>query len=381
VTAAVAALLLVMTEPEALARDVTLGSAFVPVMGTTRWLSPLALALLVAVLLFVARCLWAARPLLDVRSWPTLLRQVDVVAAGLLAAALAGIILAFSTADPQEQVLSPAAPWLLPASAAAAVGFWLRSRSAQERLVPEGALRATAAWGAMVVSFFVGSALVAALVDIPVFARLTVYADSQLSAALVLVRFLVGLPLGAFLGGWLTTRLPAGLVTAFGMAASTVGFGWMSQWGLESLLSPLATVPLVLAGLGIGLAMAPVNAALLAATDDAVHGVTSAALVVARTIGKLVGISALTAIGLRRYYATQGDLPSPREVCPDGSSRCPEFTLLLKEAGLTQIHTIFLGAAVCCVVAGLVALVVFRHADTRAVGRAVAEARWWAVQR
>jgi MFS family permease len=228
-------------------------------------------------------------------------------------------------------------------------------------------LVATPAWGALVVSFFVGSALIAALVDIPIFARLTIYNDSQLLAALVLVRFLVGLPVGAFLGGWLTHRLPAGVVTALGMAGSGVGFAWMSQWGLESLRSPWASVPLVLGGLGVGLAMAPVNAALLSATGSEVHGVTSALLVVARTVGKLVGISALTTIGLRRFYAAQGDLPAPRDVCPDGRSRCHEFTLILREAGLTQLQTIFLGAAVCCVVAGLVALVVFRHADTRGI--------------
>ena len=156
--------------------------------------------------------------------------------------------------------------------------------------------------------------------------------------------------------------MPAGVVTAVGMAASCVGFGWMSQWGLESLRSPLATVPLVLAGLGVGLAMAPVNAALLSATQDEVHGVASALLVVARTVGKLVGVSALTTIGLRRYYAAEADLPAPTDVCPEGRSRCAEFTRILREAGLVQLHTIFLGAAVCCVVAGLVALVVFRHA-------------------
>ncbi len=132
--------------------------------------------------------------------------------------------------------------------------------------MPPGTVAATPAWGAMVVSFFVGCALIAALVDIPIFARITVYADSQVSAALVLVRFLVGLPVGAFLGGWLTHRLPAGVVTAVGMAASALGFVSMSRWGLETLDSPWATVPLVLAGLGVGMAMAPVNAALLSAT-------------------------------------------------------------------------------------------------------------------
>lgn len=370
----VGSVLLVMLEPAQLVDDVTAGLAFLPVAGTSRWLSPLAITALVLGLLFLARCLTAASPLVDLRSWRALMRHVDVGGAILLGLALAGVILAFATADPEVQVFSPAGPWLLMGSALAAAGFWRRNRSVKNPLVPPGALSATPAWGAMVVSFFVGSALIAALVDIPIFARITVYNDSQLGAALVLVRFLVGLPVGAFLGGWLTHRIPAGVVTAAGMAASCIGFAWMSQWGLESLRSPLATVPLVLGGLGVGLAMAPVNAALLSATDSAVHGVTSALLIVARTVGKLVGISALTTIGLRRYYAVQGDLPAPKDVCPDGSSRCPEFSLILREAGLTQLQTIFLGAAICCVVAGVVALFVFRHADTRGVDASPLEA-------
>lgn len=365
--AVVASVWLVMTEPDRLTEDVTAGLAFVPVVGSGRWLSPLAIAAVVLAGLFVLRCATARAPLLDVRSWRGVLRQVDLLGAVLLATALAGVILAFATADPEVQVFSPAGPWLLGGSALAAVGFWRRNRAVPNPLVPSGTLGAVPAWGAMVVSFFVGSALIAALVDIPIFARITIYGDSQLSAALVLVRFLVGLPVGAFLGGWWTHRAPAGVVTAVGMAASCAGFGAMSQWGLESLRSPWATVPLVLAGLGVGLAMAPVNAALLSATDDAVHGVASAFLVVARTVGKLVGVSALTTIGLRRYYAASADLPAPADVCPDGRTRCAAFTLILREAGLVQLHTIFLGAAVCCVLAAVGALLVFRHADTRDV--------------
>ena len=68
--------------------------------------------------------------------------------------------------------------------------------------------------------------------------------------------------------------------------------------------------------------------------------------------------------GLRSYYAEQGDVPPAREVC-DGRSRCTEFTLLLKEAGIAQEQTVFLGAAVCALVAGLLALLLFRRAATR----------------
>lgn len=368
------ALVLVMQPPKRLTSDVTLGLGFLPVVGDSRWLTPVALAGYVLVGLFVLRTLTAERPLLALRSYHALLSEVDVLGALYMGAALAGVILAFGTADPQVQVFSPAGPWLLAGSAVASVAFWRRNRTVSNPLIPPRAVAETPAWGAMVVSFFVGAALIAALVDIPIFARVTVYNDSQLDAALVLVRFLVGLPIGAFLGGWLTHRFPAGVVTAVGMSFSAGAFAAMSQWGMESLLSPWATLPLFLGGLGVGLAMAPVNAALLASTHDTVHGVSSALLIVSRTVGKLVGISALTTLGLRRFYAAQRDLPEPMEVCGDGDSRCTEFALILQEAGLTQLHTIFAGAAVCCVIAGLVALVVFRHADTRGVRTSAFEA-------
>jgi hypothetical protein len=86
-------------------------------------------------------------------------------------------------------------------------------------------------------------------------------------------------------------------------------------------------------------------------------------------VGMLVGISALTSLGLRRYYAEQADVPTAREVC-DGNSRCAEFTLLLQEAGIAQEQTVFLGAALCAVVAGALALVLFRSAATRGLSAA-----------
>jgi MFS family permease len=365
--AALACLVLVMTQPRRLVEGVTSGLAFLPVAGNSRWLAPIALAGCGLTVLLVLRCLVATHPLVDLRGWRRTLSHIDVRSALLLAVALAGVILAFGTADPQVQVFSSAGPWLLGLSAVSALLFWRRNRSVANPLVPPRAVTATPAWGALTVSVFVGAAVIAALVNIPIFARVTVYNDSQLMAALVLVRFLVGLPIGAFVGGWLTHRVNAGVVTALGMVVSAAGFVWMSRWPFHALESPVATVPLVLAGLGIGLAMAPVNAALLSATEPAVHGLASALLIVARTVGKLVGISVLTTVGLHRYYAAQDGLPAPMDVCGEGDSRCAEFSRLLQDAGLVQMHTIFLGAAVSCLLAGLVALVVFRHADTREV--------------
>lgn len=357
---AIVALGLLLTAPAPLTADVTWGVAWVPLAGDTRWASPLSIAVIVLALCFVIRELSAPRPLLDLGAIRALAGQVDLLGAGLLAVSLAGVVLAFATADPQVRVFSPAGPWLLCTAAVAAGLFWLRQRSAAAPMLPRGALTAAPAWGSLVVSVFVGAALVAALVDIPVFARVTRYPDSQLGAALVLLRFLAALPVGAVVGGWLTRRVAAGPLTAVGMAMAAAGFTFMANWPLGALHDPTASVVLALAGFGFGLAIAPVNAALLAATAPAVHGVASALVVVARMIGMLVGVSALTSIGLRRFYAVAATLPTPDQVCPTGRTACPAYDALLRQAALAELHAIFAGAAVCAVLAGGCALLLYR---------------------
>ena len=357
---------LVFTRPPPLMRDLSWGRLFIPFTGDGRWLTPLGVVAMTAAVLFVVRCCTTARPLFDLRGWMRTMREADLVGALLLAVALAGVILAFATADPRVQVFSDQGLWFLLGSAVAAVAFAVHLRRAEAPLVPAGALRRTPAWGAMLVSFFVGAALSAALIDIPIFARTTIYADSQLMAALVLVRFLLALPVGAVLGGYLIRTVGAGIVTAVGMALAAFGFVLMSNWHVTSLEDASSNLALLVCGFGFGLALAPVNAAVLASTDDGVHGLASALVVVSRMVGMLVGISALTTIGLRRYYAEQADLPTAREVC-DGKSRCADFTDLLRVAGIAQEHTVFTGAAICAVIGGVLALVLFRSAATRSL--------------
>jgi len=359
---ALAGLATVMRQPGALVTDVFWGQAFLPVLGGSRWLTPLAFGVYALGAAFVLRQLTAARPLLAWRQWHGVAAQTDLAGALLLGGALAGVIVAFASADPEVAVLSERGWWWLLAAAVAALAFARRQQTSAHPLIPRGSLRARAARGALGVSFLVGAALIAALVDIPFYARLTIYGDSQVAAALVLVRFLAALPVGAVLGGALTRRIAAGPLTAIGMALAAAGFAGMAAWDADALRSPLATVPLVLAGLGFGLALAPVNAALLAATDRGVHGVSSALLVVSRMVGMLVGISVLTAIGLRRFYAIAEAVPPVAELCPADPTTCPEYGERLRAAGLEQLEVVFLGAMACATLAGVLALVVFRGA-------------------
>jgi hypothetical protein len=367
VLVALAAAAVVVAQPTPLVMDVTWGQLLIPVTGASRWLSPLGLVAVVTALLFGVRCWTARRPLADLRGWWRAAVAADLPGALFLAAALGGVILAFATADPRVQVFAPQGWWYLLAAVVATGVFVWHLRTEEAPLVPRSAFRRTPAWGSLLVSFFIGSALIAALIDIPIFARTTVYADSQLLAALVLVRFLVALPVGAIVGGYLSRRYAAGAVTAVGMVLAAAGFVLMSRWDLTSLHGWPATVPLVVGGFGFGLALAPVNAAVLATTDAGVHGLAGAGVVVSRMMGMLVGVSALTTIGLRRYYAEAGDLPPPLQVCGGTSTRCDAFDHLLQEAGIAQEQTVFVGAAVCALVAAALAVVLFRGAGTRAL--------------
>jgi MFS family permease len=358
----------VMWSPPRLMADLTWGELLTPVTGDGRWLTPLGLVTVAAAVLLVLRCATARHPLVDLRSWARSTREADLVGALFLAAALGGVILAFATADPEVQVLSDQGLWYLLGAAAAAAALVVHLRRAASPLVPRGALRARPAWGAVVVSFFVGAALIAALVAVPLFARSTSYRDSQLMAALVLVRFLVALPVGAVAGGYLTRRHDAGLVTAAGMLLAALGFALMSQWSSDALEGWTCNIALVVGGLGFGLALAPVNAAVLASTDDDVHGLASALVVVARMVGMLVGISALTAIGLNRYYAAQDQLRTVAEVCgADATKVCSAYRTQQLDAAITQEQTVFLGAAVSAALAAVLALALFRGAATRAL--------------
>ncbi len=362
-----AGLSLVMIAPDRFVQSVDIGRAYLPVTGDSRWLTPLALATYVLLLLFLARIALAKRPLVDWRAWPALARETDLWGALLLTVGLGAVIVTFASAEPENGAVSPDAPWLVPIALAAFAGFAVRQRRAAQPLIPRGALSDRPAWGAIVVSFFVGAALIAALVDIPFFARLTVYRDSQLDAALVLVKFLIALPIGALIGGWLLRRVPAHVLTFVAMLMSAIAFLHMATWDATSLDRQVETLSLVLGGLGFGVAIAPVNSVLLSHTADAVHGVSSALLIVARMVGMLLGISALTTIGLRAFYSASDSIPPVADLCGAGATLCDAYQDAVRDAGITQLHAVFIGAAVSSLVAAVLSLVLLRPSRDEAV--------------
>ncbi|NEK60285.1 MFS transporter [Geodermatophilus sabuli] len=350
-----------LAEPAALAEDVTLGLLYVPLVPAVPASTPLVVvAVLAGAALVVRSATTPAGAVLPVRGLRRLAGEVDVVGSALAVVALGSLVWAFAAADPGTEVV--ASGWLLlPLAAAAAVAFVLHERRAADPVLPLRALRPVGAWGALVVNLLVGVALVAALVDVPLFARATTTPGDQLGAALVLLRLLVAVPVGAVAGGWLCRVVAPRLVAGAGMALAAGAFLAMTGWDERSLDGVASTVVLLAAGLGFGLAIAPVNAVLLGVTGADVHGSASALAVVARTVGMLVGLSLLTAVALRRFTAEVAAIGSPLTLCPRTPADCPAYDAATDAAVLTQLQTVFAGAAVAAALAAVAALLLLRQ--------------------
>ena len=351
-----AATVLALAAPSWLADDLTWGAVLVPVAAAVPFSSPLLLAGVVLVAAAAATALLPRRP-----AGPDVDRlDVDLLGAALLVPALGGVVLTFAGADTSRAVVDDRWPLYASVSVAGAVGFAVRQRTAARPLVTRGTLAARGARGAVAVNALVGVALVVALVDVPVFARSTTYPDSQLGAALVLVQFLAALPVGALAGGWLSARTPPVRVAVAGMLAAAAGLAAMATWPADALPGAAATAALVTAGFGFGLAIAPVNVVLLASTPPPEHGLASALAVLARTVGMLVGLSVLTAVGLRVFAARQAEVGSPFTLCPATPADCPAFVEATRASVLVELHVIFAAAAAVAVLAAVVAAVLLR---------------------
>ena len=360
--------------PPSLADSTSVGQLYTPQAGGS-WAPFTTPIVLISLALLAAFVVWEltaparVRPVVALGRVPGLLRSSDLPGAALLAGVLACIVVAFSTADPSRQVVASSAPVVLPLAGLLAAGFWWRQRRAPSPLIEPGALAGRPAWGALLVNLALGGGLMAALVDVPLFARSTVYPNSEVDAALVLLRFLVAVPVGAVIGGFLCrNRRSAPWLTAAGMALSTVAFLGMATWSATALGGGprLSDVELVVCGLGFGLAIAPVNVAVLAAVADRYHALASALAVVTRTIGMLAGLSALTAVALHRFYAAQARIGSPITLCPNNPNSCPAYDQATTRALLSELHTIFAGAALCAAVAGVLAVLLLRARPARA---------------
>lgn len=284
--------------------------------------------------------------------------SADWVGAVLLGLGLGLLVLSLYPDDPNRRAVNA---YFVPAFAASLVclgAYGWRQLRRLEPLVPRDLLRSRGFAGASVANVLVGAALMVALVDVPILGRL-VFSLDQLGSGLLLTQFLAGIPIGAVIGGVVAGKAGARLTATVGVVVSAVSFLQMSGWTANELtlhLGPLrqADIALAACGLGFGLVIAPLTASVLSLTREQSHGLATSLVVLARTMGMLIGLSALTAFGLYRFHQILGN---PILQGSDVHARISYLERLVAAAFLQEYREIFeIAAGICLVAAVTIAL-------------------------
>jgi len=152
------------------------------------------------------------------------------------------------------------------------------------------------------INLLVGFCLMVGLVSVPLFIN-TVVAESLDEAALLsgllLGALTIPMALASVPGGALTSRLGYRVPTAAGMALAALGFYVGRTWTPDMAL-PMMALNMMLAGIGLGLTVAPIGAAMINAVRADERGVAAAIVLVMRLVGMTFGTSIMTSYGLRR---------------------------------------------------------------------------------
>ncbi len=294
--------------------------------------------------------------------------RIDLVGGVLLAVALGlAVIGLYNPAPDGKQVLPSYGLPLVIGAIVVAVAFVIWERFSRTRLIEPAGVHFRPFLAALGTSVTAGAALMVTLVDVELFGQ-GVLQKSQNEAAGMLLFFLIGLPVGALLGGWIATRVGDRTMTFIGMLIAAYGYWLIHYWRQDVMdhrhnIFGLFTVPtmrtdLMVAGLGLGLVIGPLTSAALRVVPSAQHGIASAAVVVARMTGMLIGIAALSAWGLYRFNQILAGLSAA--IPPDATLMervAAQATLYLK-AFAQMYGDIFEITVGICVVGALLGLLI-----------------------
>jgi MFS family permease len=262
-------------------------------------------------------------------------RSIDFPGAALLGASLVALTFAL-TDDPIDPRSTGTSLMLYVGAAAAFAAFVLRQAQARVPLVDLRHFRRLPLAAGFLTNGLVGAALIVAMVNVPLFTNV-VLGESAIRGGLNLMRLTVAVPVGALAGGYFASRIGLSRTGAIALALAGAGFLGMSRWDQTPGLLAL-TAPLLVAGLGLGLIIAPVNAAVLDEVPEGERATVSSLLTVVRLIGALVGVALLTTRGLGGFYAEAGLIPLDD----------PRYADLLRGLEVGAFRDTFLATALLC---------------------------------
>ncbi|ORX02269.1 MFS transporter [Mycobacterium triplex] len=291
--------------------------------------------------------------------------RVDVVGGVLLAVALGLAVIGLYNPAPDGKTILPSygLPLVIGAVVVGVV-FILWERFSRTRLIEPTGVHFRPFLAALGASVAAGAALMVTLVNVELFGQ-GVLQMSQTQAAGLLLWFLIALPIGAVVGGFIATRIGDRAMTFIGLLIAAYGYWLIHYWRMDVMTQhhdlfgvslPLVHTDLLVAGLGLGLVIGPLTSAALRVVPSAQHGIASAAVVVARMTGMLIGVAALSAWGLYRFNQIIAGLSA--QIPPDATLLeriAAQATLYLKAFAL-MYGDIFAATVVICVVGALLGL-------------------------
>jgi len=236
------------------------------------------------------------------------------------------------------------------------------------------------------VNLLVGFCIMVALVSVPLFINVAGAASTTKEAALVtgylLCAFTVPMALAAIPGGYLSERVGYRWCVVLGLLVAITGFLAMSRWKVEmasqavqffaTLGSGAArtggggtafmSVGLMLAGIGIGLTIAPIGTAVINGVDERHRGMASSLVIILRLIGMSVSMSSMTAFGVRRTTLLGRQMLKPEDALDF------EKTARVALDAITQITGEMALIAVAVAVAALAVALTLRRGAAPAAG-------------
>ena len=259
------------------------------------------------------------------------------------ALALGGALTAITIALSQRSIFSgeSIAPYLI-----AAAGVFLVivlvviERRTVQPLLASFLYTSKAFVSSNITQFLVGVALIISLVAVPLMAG-TVMEKKAWESALHLVRLTAAIPVGAVVGGYILRWAGVRAVCITGLAFIGTGLLFMSGWETEVAELRL-TVPLAMTGLGFGLVIPPIGVSALSAAPSHYWGAAASLVTASRMVGMALGLAALSAWGIERFYSLTADATI--------GATYEETEAPLIEAGVTVFQNLF-------TIAGFLALV------------------------
>jgi MFS family permease len=160
----------------------------------------------------------------------------------------------------------------------------------------------------VIANFLVGSALMVGMVNVPVIVALVRESDTVIrDSALLLAPLTLFIAIFSLLSGPIAARIGTFRMTVAGILLTVLGYaalyGIVDRDNIWRMVIGLA-----IAGMGIGLLLAPLSAVALDESDEENRGSAVSTALMFRLLGMTIGMSLLTAAGVYRLQILTGRL-------------------------------------------------------------------------